>query len=501
MRQRLARLPLNPHRLALGLTLAALALRLWGVGAHSYWSDEGGEVWAATMPWPDPLFTTSNPDPPLYRLLLAGLARLSLAEPVLRLPSVLFGAAAVYLMYRWWADLDAPGLGLTAAALLALAPVSVYYSQEVSQYTLAIFTALALVVSYDRAGHLGRPRDWVYAALASLGALYGYYGVALLFPLLELRLLWQTWRRRSRPRLVGYLAFHVVLGLALAVLLVVFFLPQYRFQAGMENAPQRLSGDQLAPATLAQTFLRATYSDVLTFQLTPFADPPPRLIQALAALMLLGVAVIARRFPSQRGQLGVGLGLLLLFFAARALGVYPYGLRYALPWLPFLVACLAAGLWGLGRLHRAVGLVAGGAVLMAFSLFLPNLNLAPNPYVYWPREELRPVVRYMQAHRQPGDTVYVYYVTLYPYVLYDPNPQCPTFFAPWFRHWPLDEKLAEMRRTIGEGRRVWFVLSHIYGDEDRQLLDGLARGQPRFEVVDRYQDVNAAVYLLERRPN
>ena len=54
--------------------------------------------------------------------------------------------------------------------------------------------------------------------------------------------------------------------------------------------------------------------------------------------------------------------------------------------------------------------------------------------------------------------------------------------------------------AIGEGRRVWFVLSHIYGDEDRQILNGLATTQPRYDVVDSYHDVNAAVYLLERRP-
>ncbi|MCW5851162.1 MAG: glycosyltransferase family 39 protein [Anaerolineae bacterium] len=499
MRQRLDHLLQNPHRLALGLTLVALILRLWGVGAHSYWSDEGGEVWVATVPWPDLVFNTSNPDPPLYRLFLAVLARLSLAEAVLRLPSVLFGAAAVYLMYRWWADLDAPGLGLTAAALLTLAPVSVYYSQEVSQYTLAIFMALALIVTYDRAGRLGRPRDWVYAALASVGALYSYYGVALLFPLLEIRLLWQTWRQRTRSRLIGYLAFHLVLGLALGVLLAVFFLPQFRFQASMENAPRRWAADQTL-TTLTQTFLRETYSQVLTFQLTPFATPPTWLVNALVALMLLGGVVILRDFPSQRGQLAIGLGLLLIFFVANGFGVYYYGVRYALPWLPFLVACLAAGLWGLARLNRGIGVAAGAGVLVAFTLFLPNLDLVANPYVHWPREELRPVVQYMQAHRQPGDTVYVYYVTMYPYVLYDPNPQCPTFFAPWFRHWPLEEKLAEMRGAIGDSPRVWFVLSHIYGDEDRQLLDGLATTRPRYEVVDSYRDVNAAVYLLERRP-
>ena len=66
-------------------------------------------------------------------------ARFSDSLWALRLPSALSGVAcvgAVLLIGRRWL---APGAALTAAALAALSPMGVYFSQEMKRYSLLAF--------------------------------------------------------------------------------------------------------------------------------------------------------------------------------------------------------------------------------------------------------------------------------------------------------------------------------------------------------------------------
>ena len=97
---------------------------------------------------------------------------------------------------------------------------------------------------------------------------------------------------------------------------------------------------------------------------------------------------------------------------------------------------------------------------------------------------------------QPEDFVYVYYGAVPAYQVYGREIGNPTAYAPWFRAWPPEEKLAEILQAVGDAPRLWLVLSHIAPGEDVQLVRGLETAG--YVVGERVEGQNAAAVLLER---
>ncbi|MFZ2358584.1 MAG: hypothetical protein WA040_04505, partial [Anaerolineae bacterium] len=81
------------------LTLAALALRLWGLGSRALLPDEGSSLYYSQLPLATLLWSLCDPHPPGYYLLLRAVAALGQGEAWLRLPSALAGALAVPLTW------------------------------------------------------------------------------------------------------------------------------------------------------------------------------------------------------------------------------------------------------------------------------------------------------------------------------------------------------------------------------------------------------------------
>jgi len=126
-------------------TLLALAVRVWFASRSQVWLDEANSVLIALTPLRD-LTATLRPDssPPLYYLVLKVWVFFTSLDPFwLRIPSIVFGAAAIPAV--WWVGtrLDRPATGLVAAWLLALHPLHTYYSEEVRMYSMLVLLGLA----------------------------------------------------------------------------------------------------------------------------------------------------------------------------------------------------------------------------------------------------------------------------------------------------------------------------------------------------------------------
>ena len=127
------------------------------------------------------------------------------------------GCLAIVLIYlvaeRWFQSVAA---GLAAAALLALSPFHVYYSQEARPYSLSVVAVLALLLLFQAA--LER-RDWAGWLGFGFGlgfALYAHYFLALLVVPAAITLAacrWGEWRRS------GAEALRFACGIGLAALM------------------------------------------------------------------------------------------------------------------------------------------------------------------------------------------------------------------------------------------------------------------------------------------
>jgi len=174
------RLDLRLSLAMLVILLSGAALRLYGLDRTSLWNDEAASWFAAHQPFWNMIQATANDNsPPLYNLILYTTIRLfGDSEIALRLPSVIFAIANIYLLYRLGTVLWDRLTGVFAAALLALSGFHLWYSQEARMYSLLSLAATAFALATVQL--LARPY-WLRATLctvAGMALLYSHiYGI------------------------------------------------------------------------------------------------------------------------------------------------------------------------------------------------------------------------------------------------------------------------------------------------------------------------------------
>jgi cellulose synthase/poly-beta-1,6-N-acetylglucosamine synthase-like glycosyltransferase/4-amino-4-deoxy-L-arabinose transferase-like glycosyltransferase len=167
------------------LTALALTLRLALVAVQSLRLDESLSLAEARLPFGTMVrnLFTWDVHPPLYYTVMHGWVALAgTSEIALRIPSVLFGTAAVPLLYLVARRLTSERGATMAAALGAASPFWVWHSDEARMYTLLLALSLAALWALFAACERNRPRDWaVYAMLTAL-SLSSHYFAALMLP-------------------------------------------------------------------------------------------------------------------------------------------------------------------------------------------------------------------------------------------------------------------------------------------------------------------------------
>jgi mannosyltransferase len=202
-----------------GLTLLAAGLRFATLGAQAYHHDEivtasrvlRGDFWHAMD-----AVGFSESAPPLYYALAWVWTQLTgTAEFGLRSLSALAGVATVPVAYLLGTELRGRRAGIAAAALVAVNPMLLWYSQEARGYALlALLTAIAALY-FVRALDGGQRRDLHGWGIASALALATHYFAV--FPV-ALEALWLL-RRRGRGAVAG-LRIVAAAGLLLAPLAI-----------------------------------------------------------------------------------------------------------------------------------------------------------------------------------------------------------------------------------------------------------------------------------------
>ena len=165
---------------AVGLVVAIGALlRFHNLGGESLWADEAASWTEAKDSLADLIKRTADDNyPPLHNLaLFAAIKLFGDSEWSLRLPSAIFGVANIVALYWLGSMTVGRTAGLIGAALLALSPFHVWYSQEARMYSLLALAATLYAATsfhYLRAPSLPRGA-WV--SLAGLALVYSHpYG-------------------------------------------------------------------------------------------------------------------------------------------------------------------------------------------------------------------------------------------------------------------------------------------------------------------------------------
>lgn len=130
------------------LIIATIA-RLPSLG-ESFWYDETFTAGVSSLPIPNLMTVTlSDVHPPLWYLLEHGITGvLGNSEIAFRLPSLIFGVLAVYLVYklaRAWRFKYS--VAIMSASFMAVMPTMIYYSTEARAYSLLLCSVLGMLIA------------------------------------------------------------------------------------------------------------------------------------------------------------------------------------------------------------------------------------------------------------------------------------------------------------------------------------------------------------------
>jgi 4-amino-4-deoxy-L-arabinose transferase-like glycosyltransferase len=345
--------------IVVGLTVLAAALRFATLGVQSYHHDEvvtasrilrAGFGHAMHAVW----FSESTP-PVYYAIAWVWTQLVGTGEFGLRTISAVAGVLTVPVAYAIGVELRGRRAGLWAAALVAVNPMMLWYSQEARAYALvALFGALSALY-WLRAERRGQRRDYVWWGVWSGLAIATHYFVA--FPILAEALMLLR-RRGLRESLAGMA---VLAGCAIAVAPVAI----HQMSLGHADWIGNFTlGHRLAET--AATFVTGETGDIIARPERPWLAFVP-LALSLAALALLSRRRAGReRRAAGRPLLlvaaGVGIPVVL------ALGAASKDFVLARNLIPALVPLLAAiGIAIASPASRRLG-TAIGTLLVGYSL-------------------------------------------------------------------------------------------------------------------------------------
>lgn len=385
--------------LVAALTVLGVVLRLSLLGdslvadeLSTRWMITAGGLWDVIAK----VYSDAEITPPLSFVLSWLTTRVELSNELLRLPSLLAGAATIPLVYAVGARTVGARAALLGTALTALSPFLLFYSTEARSYALMILCLLCSTYALLRAVEDGRTRWWVAFGVATCAAMYSHY--TSVFPLAA-QLAWALWAHPAarRPALVAS---------AVAALAFAPWLPGLRGDM-TSGTTEILSALQPFTAGFVRTALAHW---VLAYPYgidgAGIGDlPGVPALALLAAAVALGAAGLALRVLRERPRIEPGLVLIVALAVAApvgealvsAFGSNLFGTRNLAGSWPAMALCLSALILAAGP---RLGVAAAALAVVAFAIGAYKM-LQPD----FRRADFDGVAAQIVRESRPGDVV------------------------------------------------------------------------------------------------
>ncbi len=476
------------------LTLVGFGLRVQQLGFQPLWGDEGWSFYFAAQTLPTLLFLTAvDIHPPLYYILLKlWLALAGYGPESARFFSVMMGTMLIPATALLARRLLARRAVVVAAAIVTVAPMAVYYSQEVRMYGLVtLLGALAVCFFIRNARQKPANGQWLLVIknylpyiLSMTAALYTMYYAAFIFIFQILYTLPGLIRPtqaeagdRPRPRQLLWLRFlpFVMVGL--------LYLP-WLIYAGSRTAAyviNKRSVEKYAPLSLFQFW--GDHLAAFSLGHVPASCHAylwVALFFVLTAALGLGAILTTRRASSRYLVLYLLIPLLLQYLINQIFPFTPpYYERTLLIAAPAYWLLLAAGLVWLWRRQPWLASLTAASLFALTSVSLVGFYTVSR----YSQEDYRPLLRDIAARATPDDTLLASYQwQLGFYYAYLPTPWPRFFSVPgWGEGWAGEKGQAQRRQDVAAilaaSPRLWFpahqALGHFWEDEAEATIGEL----------------------------
>ncbi len=458
---------------------------------------------------------------------------LGTSEWALRLFPLVSSLVALFLFIRVAGYFcDRVGL-IVSFSLLALCDRAIYYSSELKQYSSDLM--LTLLLYYCLLGLLPHRLSWrncfIFAGVGAIAVWISHPAVFLiagtgLWLIGEAALNWQRqpWRWQQLCKYIVSFALPAGSFVSFYVISISKLVDNSALQQSWSEGHDSFM--PLPPTSLNELkWFFDTFFEIFNY-------PVGISLTGIAALMF--VAGVIALWQRQRQTFGLLLMPIAVTLFASGLNKYPFKgqlLLFLVPSILMIIGCGVATLWQWTRRvgSESVWLSYGIAILLlTYPIYHAALNLnkpsIPPSFEYQRvREDIKPVLAYIQTNWQADDTLYVYYSSQYALRYYGnrygfdltaalPDRSTEPYSGPWYQpalisstppvvvgqYARLDWSIAEQEIEQLDGR-VWALFSHAYDrrsdlDEEDAFLYLLDR---RGVHLDEYTSVEAAAYLYQ----
>jgi mannosyltransferase len=369
------------------LSVLALCLRTFAIGRRSFWLDEAASSMLAHSSWHT--FASAvlhrQANMTLYYLLLRGWMHFGSSEAFVRSLSVLFGVAAIPVMYQFSKYVFEQQTARTAALLLSVHQFHVQYSQEARTYSLAVL--LTLLSCYFLVRLLSNNSGRLWAAYITTSVLLMYAHVFGTWVLLA------QWIFALRNPSFTHARYQLVKAICVIAAL---------------SSPLAIS--LLFLSTRSQlSWMKQDFTSSLYHLLLDFSGNAGNALLLLEIVLLLGSLYCRKQRSVRESQFYKLICIWLLFPTAM---VTLASLRWPLLQSRYLIVCLPPFLIlvadGLMRIRWRVLLFTALIALVAASLIGVKIYLEQRRDLSH-SDDWRDATFHILAETQPGDAV------LFPY--------------------------------------------------------------------------------------
>jgi hypothetical protein len=405
-----------------------------------------------------------------------------LALRLIPLLSSLIGLVIFFLVARLFLETRYIPIALF---LFAFSYELVYYAQELKQYSIDVTIAIALTYYFLRVSNSNAPRKVDLICLGVLGGLGTFLSHPSLFVMASIAstlIILKFYKKLSIPLCSLSLIFSswiVCFGAN-----YIFFLKPISMNKDLLNY---WKGDFL-PLPTSVDALMIWWETARSFLL--YIGFPA---QWHGVVLVLGAVALASGIRNKSAPMLMSAMCFFFAIGCSIAGKYPFSGRLVLYLIPLLILIVVRGLQAISNGRPAiVYCIMTIALLVPSSMSLPNIALHPIQ-----REEVRPLLEYLNSNRKSGDQVYVYYAAsdAINYYLRNETQNSNSDF------WHFGRASRNNRATYIEDihamrkwPRVWFIFSHLYSDEEYFFIaytDGI--------LLDKKTEHGASLYLYQFR--
>src|ERR1700730_1079621 len=420
-------------------------------------------------------------------------------EYALRLFPFLCGLISLLLFHRLARQSVTPKAVPIALGLVATSAPLIYYSSEVKQYSgdVAVALLLSSAAIYYASRKLTLARAAVFGLLGAAAIWFSHPAIFVLAGIgMSLVLFCPPEERSERARKFS-IAF-ILWGISLGACYLLFL--------------RHLSANQSLLSYWNFSFPPAHLFSVAGVEwftetfFTIFQSPVGLDLAGIGAFAFLVGAVamlivpFSAPFSLQRQKLFILLSPLLVTLLAATLHKYPFSGRLLLFAVPALVLVIAEGVAYI-RVKTRTTAPAIGACLIGVLFFYPVLFSSYHLIRPSFREEIKPVLSYIQAHARPGDSLYIHPDALPAFRYYAPRLHLAnvkivqgTFYGSQQERWRVYEN--DIDKLGGQGR-VWLLFAprEPAAVTDKNLF--LYFSSQKGSRLDSFEGLGAAAYLYD----